>query len=680
MSAQTPALTPAELWEADQMAGMARLIERSRTRLLRETPASLDVCRQLAESLQPDGRWPDIDYSGHRIHGAAGSFEHLKRVRALCLRQAVQGDDFPAAIDAALAVWIETRPQSRNWFHNEINSPRDMRDIVVLRGQELGSLYEGAMSFLRQYRVCGTGANLIWSADVALHDAALCRNREFVAEMVRRISEEIKIGDPEGIQEDFSFFQHGLRLQQLSYGFGFLTTATQAAWVLMDTPWQLPMEKVRVLSRMILEASRWMLRGGCTVPATMDRMGMRQGNLRGRTDLRPSAALLAELDAELAPSLQEISTRWDGPPVIGHRHFPVADITIYHRPAFSLFLKTLSDRTERTESINGENLYGNAMLGNGDAYLITDGREYEDFPPLWDWNLLPGTTYVPQCRERVRRPFVGGVSDGQSGLTVMDYQMGSPRLGMKGRKFWAAHGDHIVCLIGGVSIPGNDDEALLLKRETHPYGLYTALEQCRLRGSVTFGVEKSAPRTLEQPLPGEVSGVRWIHHASFAYLLMQPSRVEFRVGKVRGSWRKISESESSDEIHDQRFMPVIRHGRESLGYILSYAPDASAASAMAAQLPAEILRNDDVAQAVRFADGTIMAAFYRASVIRGQKADLISVDRPCILLVRDDLITVSDPTHQGGNVSLSLHASPPRSVSLPAGGRSVSLDFRSSAS
>ncbi len=679
MSAQTPALTPAELWEEDQMAGMARLIERSRARLLRETPASLDVCRQLAESLQPGGRWSDIDYSGHRIHGASGSFEHLKRVRTLCLRQAVEGGDFASAIDSALAMWIDARPQSRNWFHNEINSPRDMRDIVVLRGDELGGLYEGAMSFMRQYRVCGTGANLVWSADVALHDAALCRNREFVAEMARRISGEIKVGDPEGIQEDFSFFQHGLRLQQLSYGFGFLTTATQAAWVLADTPWQLSIEKIRTLSRLILEGSRWMLRGGCTVPATMDRMGMRQGNLRGRIDLRPSAALLAELDPGHAQALQEISARWDGPPVIGHRHFPVADITIYHRPAFSLFLKTLSDRTERTESINGENLYGAAMLGHGDAYLITDGREYEDFPPLWDWNLLPGTTYVSQCRERIRRPFVGGVSDGQSGLTVMDYQFGSPRLGMKGRKFWAAHGDLIVCLLGGVSIPGNEDERLLLKRETHPYGLYTALEQCRLRGPVSFGVEKSPPRLLDQPIPGEVSDVRWIHHASFAYVLMQPSRVEFRVGNVKGSWRKISESESPDEVRDRRFMPVIRHGRESLGYILAYAPDAGAAESIARQLPAEILRNDDVAQAVRFSDGTIMAAFYKPSVIRGQKADLISVDRPCILLVREDRVTVSEPAHQGGSVAISLRASAPRTISLPPGGRSVSLDFSAAA-
>ncbi len=666
---------------AQGVAGMAKadyrmkmafesVLNKGRESLQREIQPEGAVCRRWADLLCPEGRWPDLDYSGVIIQGPAGSYHHLKRIRGMGLRLVSGEMHWQEAIQCALTFWIGTAPQSKNWFHNEIGSPSDMRDIILLLGPDPGDVPDGAFSFLRQYRVGGTGANLVWSADIALHDGAWQGDEALVERMALLISEEIKVGDLEGIQNDWSFFQHGFRLQQLSYGFAFLSTAARAAWQLQGTPWQLEAEKVDALSRLLLAGTRWMLRGRHTVPSTVDRQVARPGML-GPIDLSVAASHLAEIDPRNAEQLQRIACGEGFSIPEGHRHFPVADFTAYHRPEFSFFLKTTSDRTERAETINGENLGGAAMMGQGDAYLMRSGVEYFDMMPCWDWNLLPGTTFVPNSRERVRNAFTGGVSDGISGLTVMDYEFGSPRLGLKCRKFWAAHGDRIVCLIGGVSAPGNDDPGLLLAGGTHPYGLFTALDQTRQCGEVTVGFEDGSQDTGKS---SEFSGVSWIHHNQFAYILLQPSRIQLRLGEVSGSWAKISLSGSSDFVRIKRFLPVLRHGTENVAYVLAPAKTPREASQIAREAGVAVLHNDPAIQSVRFTDGMTMTAVYQPD--RQDQSSPLKVNQSCLFLQTDRSLFLSNPAQNKKTVRITHPDFQSASVPLPSNGSTVRLELK----
>lgn len=61
------------------------------------------------------------------------------------------------------------------------------------------------------------------------------------------------------------------------------------------------------------------------------------------------------------------------------------------------------------------------------TYTYVDGNEYEDIAASWDWNLLPGITVdynatLLQCSSVGNvglDPFVGGVSTGSIGMSVM---------------------------------------------------------------------------------------------------------------------------------------------------------------------------------------------------------------------------------------------------------------------
>ena len=116
----------------------------------------------------------------------------------------------------------------------------------------------------------------------------------------------------------------------------------------------------------------------------------------------------------------------------------------------SVFLKTISSRTHATESINRENLKGVPYLNCGDHYIVRDGREYSMLQPVWQWKYLPGITLLHKRSRQRLQSFVGGIGNGQSGLSVIDYvriSKGNKVLAV--RKAWFFYKNIVICLMGG---------------------------------------------------------------------------------------------------------------------------------------------------------------------------------------------------------------------------------------
>src|SRR5690606_5693744 len=132
-----------------------------------------------------------------------------------------------------------------NWWHNKIGVPRYMRDILALlhdtlQPQQLaGALAVMAQNDAPSYRK-STGANLVWCADLDLHYGALTHNEALMRSCATLIWNEVKITTAEGIQPDYSFHQHGPRLQTFQYGGAFLRENIRLAWQLRGTPWACP--------------------------------------------------------------------------------------------------------------------------------------------------------------------------------------------------------------------------------------------------------------------------------------------------------------------------------------------------------------------------------------------------------------------------------------------------------
>ncbi len=649
-------------------AGLEKILERYRVLLVEQESPDGETIRERVETLGGDGRWADLDYDD-QSRGNWHPYRHLERVREMALGWADPGHDLhrdsavEAAIMDALDHWVDRRYEAVNWWFNEIGAPRLVRDSVVLMGKTVaGDRRNGLLEIINQHKVRGTGANLVWTAELALHYGCLTGDDELVEESVNRIQNEITVGAPEGIQEDWSFFQHGARLQTFHYGRAYLEVVAAVGWQLRETEWAVPDEKVVVLSNFILKGMQWMLRGRDTVPGTMDRMASRPGTLQ--VDLTPLLRFWRDVDPERKEAIDTFIARQEGSvePLSGFRHFPKADFTAYHRPEFSFFLKTVSDRTHLTESINEENLLG-GDLNTGDHYLLTDESSYHNLPPVWDWDRLPGVVRAGEFLEINRKPFVGGLGDGRGGLAVMDMQRETDGRSLAVRRFWAFHEDWVLGLVGGW-------------KKTENQFPYTCLDQRRWRGKVVAGFEDGESRVIEEG-GHDLEGVRYLWHDGVAYLLLQPEAVHLRLGEASGSWYRINRNRSEERVSEKLFLAVLEHGSEPRpgGFVIAPAETPDPVRAWVREEDWSVLRNDEKVQAVLFGDNTGMAAFYEPGSLQQDRLGRLTVDRPCLAFWNEGQLRLADPTHEGGAVQVSWRGSE-YTITLPPGGNGVAVKER----
>lgn len=595
-------------------------------------------------------QWEDIDYADKEPSNWKTSI-HLRRTRDLALAWShPQSPAYhrPAAwkqLNDALQHWLQKRYRSGNWWHNKIGVPQHMRDVLVLLKDTLDAeTFRQSLTILEQNDAPSwqksTGANLTWCADLALHYGALTANEKWMDTCAAYLWKEVRITTGDGIQPDFSFHQHSARLQMFQYGRAYLQDNVRLAWELRGTRWAYPPDKLPLLDSLVRMGWQWMARGIYTVPGTVDRSVSRPGALKG-ADLRAMVPNLTALFPAQAAAYRAMSERMDGKgaPLQGFRYWPRSDFAAYHRPGFTFFLKTLSDRTLPTESINHENLRGR-LLHMGDGYIISNGKEYTDLMPVWDWDRIPGIVNLPSTAKAVRKPFAGSVGNGVSGATAMDYTLDS----LEAFRFWACHNDRVVCLNAGKA----------------PAGTYTVLDQSRLLGPVHAGGQPS-PITGNQTIR-----TTWLHHRGIAWIPVQTALVRLRIDTAAGAWKDINASTSADRIREKIFLPTI-------GRMASYVIAAAATPAAAAQLRRKpdwkIVKNDTACQAVKFSDGTLMAAFREAGNVEG-----MTVNGACLLMWKGNEGWMSAPTQKATEITLSI-GNAKQKVKLPADGTTVRVSI-----
>jgi chondroitin AC lyase len=599
-------------------------------------------------SLDEKARWPDINYADKEPSNWQVS-KHLSRIRSLSLAWAnpqssyYQNPQLWGVISKALNHWLEVRYKSNNWWHNQIGVPQYMRDIIILTGNKLAAQqHKQALDVLAQLKVGGTGANLVWSVDLGIHYAALTNNIVLINQYAELLKKEIKINTGEGIEPDYSFHQHGPRLEMYEYGKALFWEGARLAWQFHGTQWAFPKEKLAILNNFALEGWQWMARGINTVPGTIDRSVSREGELHS-ADIRNLIPFLCELSPEKSAAYKALAERQNGHGALaGYRYFPYSDFTAYHTSNFSFFLKTVSTRTLLTESINNENLKG-GLLNSGDAYLINDGNEYYNLMPVWDWQKLPGITNYTGNGRIKRLPFVGNVSDGKSGLSVMDYKLEEGDKSLSAHKFWAMYKNLIVCLIANLqtnNISGNT---------------FTVLDQCRWRGDVTV----NKPGFILSEGTNNIKKVKWIHHAGFSYIPLEPATMNVNLKTATGLWTSINKSQSNKIVKENVFTPEILYSSQkpglSSGYILASCKNVKETMKLANNPTWKILRNDKDCQAVCFKDKTIMASFFEpVSLIISHKYHL-QADRPCLILFSKNKLFVSDPVHKGETIKINFN-------------------------
>ena len=620
--------------------------------------------------LTTDGQWQDIDYKNRDIT-KWGPIAHLNRVKHLALSYTQKGSSsyqhasVNDAIINALRFWYLKDPTSSNWWHNEIAAPQTIGQILIIMQKGRKLLPEGLRDSLLLRMNRGNvfkqaGANKL---DIAMHmiyRACVSQNPSLMDTAVQQVFQPIVFTTSEGLQYDYSYLQHGRQLQISSYGLVFLMGEFKVASWVRNTAYQLKGDKLQLLSNYLVNTYLPAIRGKYIDFNTEGRAVSRPDVLDKQKSLENGIAIqLIEMAKKVIPDQTKILDAallrilQKEPPSYKisshHNHFWKADYTQHIRKEYTINLRTVSDRTLRTESGNGENLLGK-FLPDGSTNIQRTGGEYVNIMPLWEWDKIPGITsrdyqedqpVLVKWGERGTTDFVGGVSDSIYGVSA--YHMKYSELTAK--KSWFFFDKEVVCLGAGI-------------KSESPENIVTTVNQCWMNGNVWAGKECK----VSEQFSGKVQGMNWVWHDSIGYYFLSDQLVVCDDQIQKGSWYAINNSYSKDEVSGRVFKLYVDHGIRpaSASYAYAVVPQIGVDSAKAYDRSLiNILNNTDTLQAVWHSKlKMLQAVFYKPGLLKTEKM-LISADQACILLLKQSgkeqyAISVADPTQKLQSVNLNI--------------------------
>lgn len=651
-------------------------IEKLRKRFamqLLDAPVSDERIKTLVETLQPDGRWPGIDY----VDTTRTAFQHerhLSNMLALSIAYKKKGSPYKGnkqvrkTVHQALAFWLENDFICENWWWNQIGTPNTMVSMLLILDRDLSQEESDRMlKIAERGNMNASGArpsgDRIKIAGLQAKAALFKRDAQEVAMLMKIIEGEIKFSTGRGMQHDFSFHHRTDWVNNtLSYGSGYAGAFIEWASNVADTEFRFSEQTVRLLIDYYIDGiCKQMVYGRISDPGILNRDIARPGEekvwspsapekLRTLTNYRQ-----AELDNIICLRKGDSSCE----PVSFAKFFWRTDHFVFQRPNFYTSVRMYSTRNANMEMpYNGEGLM-NHFRGDGTNYLSIRGDEYKRLTPVYDWMKIPGATIVQldkmpgesEIQKWGLTDYVGAVTDGMYGAVGFDFK--SPHTGLAAKKAWFFFDKAYVCLGTNIS-----------SRMKNP--VLTTVNQCLLNGEVTVSdadgihLQEQGTRTKKE--------VRWVVHDKVGYYFLQKENVVLSNQRMEGSW-KIANRQTTvpaDIVRQDVFTLSIDHGQspDNGGYAYMVIPsvDSRSVENRVEEEGAVVLANSPELQAVRH-DGLNMAyaVFYKGGTLRINDKIAVEIESPGMLMMKYNdsgeiqMLAVSDPTHFMKKLHLSVN-------------------------
>jgi chondroitin AC lyase len=672
-------------------------------------PASADAflqqeAQKYASLLRPDGSWPDIDYTAS-ARSVWGTSDHLERVLTMAKsarlgRNAGHPDaELEGKILLALKWWNDHDYRNPNWWWNEIGVPQLMGEIGNLMLDQIPPPELARMITIMKRsdwrRVPWTGANLTWGAGIEVARGLMENDSAALTEGFNRMYEEIAIVPQhgEGIEQDYSFHQHGQQLYNGGYGQDFANDVSRFVSYAWGTRFQIPADRMTIFSAYLLDGEQWMIRGdgfdyavvsreitrAALVPGPNDQTGgpispvgfaYRMGHVFGLLAAEPTPR-----QKELQAFTARVQGQPDAPAFTGNKQFWCSDYMVQRRAGYFASVKMLSSRMLNAERVNLEGKKS-VHLSDGANYLYRSGDEYRNIFPAWDWTKIPGTTAIQGTMETgekdpIHAPgitaFDGGVSDGTYGMAAMDLHRGS----LTAEKAWFFFDSAYAALGAGITLADDSEHSVA-----------TDVNQPLLRGDV-----------LTSEASGPVAGVHsydaahraWVEHDHVGYVFAPHTKIDLSAGPQTGAWADIGTG-SSNPVTEQVFNLWIDHGTapQDAGYEYFVLPGATAedTARFAKRSDLDVLANTASVQSVYSRSLKLAEIAFRAPGSLDTPLGRVEADHSCLLLVKKTdagwKLTASNPENQ----PLTLHVSikgKQTAIELPGGnfaGSSISVDVK----
>ncbi|KAJ7487640.1 polysaccharide lyase family 8 protein [Mycena galericulata] len=448
VSAQpTPSLT------ASTAQDVETITERRLVNIVGEATNASSIASWLS-TLEPDGQWPDLDYTtGCPAQRANWPAElHWNRISTMAAawhgglvgaEEYAQDPSLRASLSVAIGYWFSNDftnvaclasggdaacPCSTpgfwntNWFSNilmhqvqELVSasclllndtllPTELSNCTTITGRAYATIDQNinGVGFL-------TGANLLDVAKIGIDQALLTVNVSMLTDAYARVHQEVLIANgiaADGIRADGSFGQHAGILYNGNYGKDYTNDVVDLEIEAGNTQFEATPASQTALAT-LLDGDRWMIYTNALTGVlhwdfsvlgrfiAFPTADITQATASILLNLTKIEALGQEWNSStletFSSTLSTNVTNANAGKLEGNRMFYDNDYMVQRGSAYVTTLKMYSTRSRNTECTNLANPFG-FHLSDGALRTYVQGNEYEDIAASMDWNLIPGIT------------------------------------------------------------------------------------------------------------------------------------------------------------------------------------------------------------------------------------------------------------------------------------------------
>jgi len=571
-------------------------------------------------------------------------------------------------IHRALGYWVEHDFFGDNWHNNQISTPTNLVNLMLIMGDELpADLVKKAQPIIGRAHMKASGARP--SGDRIVIAGILAKNLLFVGDkpqfdaIIRLIEGEVKFSTGRrGMQHDYSFHHRKDRVNNTtSYGYGKYANAFgEWSYYVANTKYAFSIEKINHLVDYYLDGIyKQLVYGVYTDISVKNRSITHKATFRPR-GVTEIERLMFSTDYR-RDELEEILRLRKGqaePSASFCKFFWQTEHFVVQRPNYYTTVRMFSTRNRNMEEPYNGPGKPTHHRADGTNYVMLKGDEYHNIWPVYDWQKISGTTILQkpklpapsQIQKNGLTDFVGGVTDGAIGAVAFDFI--SPHDKTRARKAWFFFEDDYACL--GTAIHSDRDLPVV-----------TTINQVLLRSGVTVKQNDSI-RQLAQG-KRQLDGVKWVHHDKIGYLFPQPATVGLSNQAAQGRWSDITDQKNiSDELVSKDVFALwIDHGRQPrhAGYQYIVAPDVSVQGLQETadnNRHIDILANTpDIQAAKHGALGVCQVAFYKAGALDVSEDITVRSEGQGIVMLalqggRIDRITVADPSRKLSKMRITV--------------------------
>lgn len=628
----------------------------------------------IVAKMNEDGSFRGINYEDL---SRTASFPHGGHTRDLVyMAKAYQtktsrfyhSESLKAQIVRGLAYWVKHDFVGDNWHDNQITTPTNLGNLMLIIGDELPKdLVAQAQPMIGRANMSASGARP--SGDRIVIAGILAKNLLFMNDyqafddIITIIEGELKFSTGErGLQHDYSFHHRTDRVNNTSsYGYGKYANAYgEWSFYVAGTKYAFAKAKINQLVDYYLDGIYKQM-----VYGVYEDISVKNRSISGKATFQPQSTLeiervLVSTDYRKAELEQIIRLRKGEakPSASFAKFFWQTEHFVFQRPRFYTTVRLFSTRNRNMEEpYNGPGKTTHHRA-DGTNYLMLKGDEYHNIWPVYDWQKISGTTILqkPQLpapteiQKAGLTDFVGAVTDGLYGAVVFDFK--SPHDGLEAKKSWFFFDEEYVCL--GTDIRSSPDLPVV-----------TTINQVLMRSEVRM-MQNGTPQVVPTGRRS-VDKVKWVHHDKIGYIFPEPTTVTLSNRAETGRWSDITDQKniSTELVSENVFGLWFDHGNKptkgSYQYIV--VPDVSEGQLMATAAnnrTISILSNTADLQAVNSQKlGITQFAFYKAGAIDIGQGMTVRMDSPGMAMLNmkgDKLtaLTVADPSRKLSQISVSV--------------------------